>query len=194
MSHFDLLGGGTNNTNYLVRYTYATNGLVLTATDANGKTSTNFYNTNGFLISTAVPDLNPPGYATNSFEVNELGWKLSRRDALGRTTRYVTIDLNGNVLDTLDPLPRHFYKVYDPNGNLTSAVDGNGHTNLYNYDAANQKVAVTNRLGDVWNYSYTSRGKLQTMTDPLTNIVTSAYDSANRFISVTDSVGSITNI
>lgn len=195
-TNFYAYDNGGNLTNHsddlgsLVRYTYATNGLVLTATDGNGNLSRFAYDTNGFLLTQTDPATN-----TTTFTRNDVGWKLAELDALGRRTAY-TFDLNGNVVLTVDPIFREFSKTYDANGNLLTASDAKGNVTRFSYDAANQKTNLVDRTGtNLWQYTYTSRGKLALATDPQANTVTQTYDPANRLVSITDPLGgSLTNL
>ena len=182
LRHHDALGD-------LVRYTYTTNGLVETATDANGTNVIRFtYDTNGFLIARTDPALN-----TTSFEVNEVGWKLREINPLGDPTTY-SLDVNGNPVRVQDVLGRVFLRTYDANGNLLSTTDGKGQLTTYAYDAANQHTNTTDRTGTNWLTFFTSRGKVDHVVDPLGNAMTNTYDAANRLIRVTDPLGSsVTN-
>ena len=177
LSHFDALGT-------LVSYTYRTNGLVDTSTDANGRITRLDYNTNGFLISRIDTATN-----TWTYTPNEVGWKMSEANPFGEVSTY-SYNLNGNVLLAIDPLFRHFTKNYDANGNVLTESDGKSQLTTYAYDAANQRTNMVDRTGtNKWTYFYTSRGKLAVATDPQTNTVTQTYDAANRPVSITDPLG-----
>ncbi|MSU57107.1 MAG: hypothetical protein EXS35_02820 [Pedosphaera sp.] len=188
---YDAAGNLTNHSDALgsrVRYTYATNGLVLTSTDANGNTSQFAYDTNGFLVARTDP-------ATNmwQFTVNDVGWKTREINPFNDPTSFA-YDLNGNVVQTIDPLNRAFNRQYDPNGNLTAQSDGKGQLTRHAYDAANQRIATTNRIGTNWLFTFTSRGKPERTIAPLVGATTNFYDAANRLIAVSDPLGnSITN-
>jgi len=134
LRHFDTLGT-------LVSYTYRTNGLVESSTEANGNTSRFAYDTNGFLIAQTDPAAN-----TTSFGLNEVGWKLAQTNALGQMTDFA-YDLNGNFVRTVDAIQRVFTKTYDANGNLLSASDAKGQFTTNAYDAANQKISTADRTG-----------------------------------------------
>src|SRR5258707_364598 len=104
-----------------------------------------------------------------SYSVNEVGWKLIEENALGDET-FFSFDLNGNVVQTEDPLSRIFLRTYDGNGNLTSSYDAKGKFTTNTYDAANQKIGTTDRSGtNTATFTYTSRGKLDRAVDPLGN-------------------------
>ena len=177
LRHYDDLGT-------LVSYTYASNGLVLTSTDANTNITRFAYDTNGFLITRTDPAMN-----TTLLQYNEVGWKLAARDALYNWTDY-DYDLNGNVVRVTDPLFRRFYKTFDGNGNLLAASDGKGRFTTNVFDVANQKIATVDRTGtNVTRFAYTSRGKLERTTNALGHVTTFFYDAANRLTNVTDALG-----
>ena len=168
----------------LTRYTYSTNGLVLTSTDGNGNISRFGYDTSGFLITQTDSATN-----TTTFTRNDINWKLAEVDALGRRTAY-SYDLNGNVVLTVDPIFREFTKTYDANGNLLTASDAKNNLTRFGYDASNQKTNMVDRTGtNVWQYTYTSRGKPERAINPLGFTTTNFYDSANRLERVSDPLG-----
>lgn len=178
---YDAAGNLTNHSDALgslVRYTYMTNGLVLTSTDANGSLSQFAYDTNGFLIART-----DPANHTWHYTVNDVGWKLTEINPLNDTT-YFTYDLNGNPVQVTDPLNRAFTRQWDANGNLLAQSDGKGQFTRHAYDAANQRIATTNRAGHVWQYTFTPRGKLERTTDPLGHSTTNFYDAANRLVRI----------
>ena len=183
LRHHDSLGT-------LVTYTYRTNGLVETSTDANGRLTRLAYDTNGFLLARTDAATNTTAYA-----VNEVGWKLAETNALRQVTTFA-YDLNGNVVRTVDPLQRTSTKTYDANGNLLTASDAKNQFTTYAYDAANQKTNMVDRTGtNTWAYVYTQRGELERATDPLGNTVTNFYDDANRLFRVDAPLNnSVTNV
>jgi YD repeat-containing protein len=181
LTHYDDLGT-------LVSYTYRTNGLVETSTDANGHVSRFTYDTNGFLVARTDAATN-----NTSFAVNDVGWKLAETNALGQVTTFA-FDLNGNVVRTVDPLQRVFTRTFNPNGNLIAASDAKAQLTWYAYDTVNQRTQMVDRASNAWTYTYTTRGKPERATDPLGFSVTNFYDSANRLVRVSDPLGnSVTN-
>ena len=118
----------------LVSYRYETNGLVLASTNANGWVTRYGYNSNGFLISRTEPFTNAASTVTHLLGVNDVGWKVAETNALLQRTTYA-FDLNGNVVETVDPLNRSFIRTHDPNGNLLTASDGKGRFTRHGYDA-----------------------------------------------------------
>jgi len=180
LRHFDDFGT-------LVSYTYASNGLVLTSTDANTNTARFAYDTNGFLISRTDPATN-----TTTFAYNDVGWKISELDPLYNWTDY-DHDLNGNVVEMTDPLFRRFYKMFDGRGNLLATSDAKERFTTNFFDAANQKVATTDRTGtNTTRFAYTSRGKLERVTNALGHVTRYFYDAANRLTNATDALGNST--
>lgn len=78
---------------------------MLTATDANGHTTINAYDTNGFVIAQTDAATN-----TTQFQPNELGWNLRTINALNRVKTQA--EPNGTVR-TLE---------YDRGGRLTNVT------------------------------------------------------------------------
>ena len=176
LRHFD--GIGT-----LVRYEYATNGLVLRSVDANGNTNQFAYDTNGFLIRRT----DAAGFATR-MAYNEVGWKTAETNALNEMMTYA-FDLNGNVVRAVDAMNRVFRKTYDGSGNLLAASDGKGRFATNFYDAASQRIATVDRTGtNSTRFAYTSRGKLDRATNALGHVTRLFYDAANRLTNATDAL------
>ena len=191
LRHHDGLGALAT----LVSYRYETNGLVLASTNANGWVTRYGYNSNGFLISRTEPFTNAASTVTHLLGVNDVGWKVAETNALLRRTTYA-FDLNGNVIETVDPLPRRFFQTYDPNGNLLAASDGKGQFTRHAYDAANQRTNTVDRTGtNGVAFFYNRRGQLERTIDPLLNTTTNYYDDANRLERVSNQLGqTVTNV
>ncbi len=181
-NHYDELGT-------LVTYTYSTNGLVLTSTDANNRTNRFTYDTNGFVVM----KVDAAGF-TNRIANNEVGWKLAETNALNQVSS-VAYDLNGKVVRAVDPLGRVFTKTYDANGNVLTESDAKGQITRHLYDLADQKTNVVDRAGFTNSFTYSSRGKLESLIDAFGNTTTNFYDNANRLVSVRDALANtVTNV
>ena len=168
--------------------TYTTNGLALTATDANGHTTANTYDVNTWFV---IAQTDAAGFTTQ-FTPNELGWKLAAVNPLGETTTY-SYDINGKVVLTVDALSRAYAATYDPNGNLLTQTDAKGQLTSYAYDGLNRKTNKVDRAGAVTQYTYTPRGKVATRINPLNQTTTFRYDAANRLTSTVDAAGNVTS-
>ena len=176
-NYYDLDAGGNllrayDNLGLLSTNTYATNGLRLTATDANGNTTRFTYDTNGFPIAVTDAASN-----TTASAVNELGWVLSQTNALGRVTT-MDYNLNGKVVRTVDPLGRITQQVWDGNDNVLFATDAKGATNFFFYDAENQLTQRVDRAGFTNLLRYTYSGQVAVTTDALGISSTNFYDAA----------------
>ena len=179
LAQYDSLG-------FVVTNTYSTNGLLLTSTDARGKTTRYTYNQDWFLASITDPATN-----TATFGVNDLGWKLAQTNALGKATTFA-YDLNGNVVRTVDPLFRVLTRSLDGNGNVLAESDAFGRQTTYAYDAANQRTNMVDRTAtNIWTYTYTRRGSLERTINPLGISTTNSYSAANRLIQVSAPLGSV---
>jgi RHS repeat-associated protein len=176
LRHWDDLG-------MLASYTYASNGLVLTLTDANGNVAVNTYNAEGFLIAATDAASN-----TTHMGVTELGWVTAVTNALGEvtTTRY---DVNGNPVEVLDPISRVVQREYNANGWLVRSSDAKGQWSTQFYDVAGQTTQTVDRLGSKTATTYTPIGKPRTVTDPLGRVTTNLYDVAGRLTDVVDPLG-----
>lgn len=173
LAHHDALGLMATNV-------YATNGLLLSATDGRSHSKVFTYDTNGFLISSR----DQTGTNTTRFTYNNLGWKLTETNALNHGAVY-GYDLNGNVVLTRDQLNRTFRSTYDPNNNLLTTVDALGGVTSSTYDVANQRISTTDRTGtNTTSFTYTPRAKLKRTTNPLNQTVENRYDAGNRLIEI----------
>ncbi len=69
---------------------------------------------------------------------------------------------------------------YDPDGNLTTVTDANGHRRPSAYNADDEMTKKTNPLGKAAAYTYDPDGNLSSVTDADGNTNTFAYDDLNR--------------
>jgi RHS repeat-associated protein len=158
--------------------TFTGYGKVTSTKSVAGLTTTNIYNTGGFLVQTIDLEIgrtNSFGYITNGLIgmfTNELGLNVAASwDNLLRLTgvqfpdgtyvsnRYDRLDLGG----TLDRL-----------GNWTS----------YGHDGARHLTSITNANFAVTSLGWCGCGSLTEITDPLTNITSLYYDNQGNLTSV----------
>jgi RHS repeat-associated protein len=195
------------NTTTPSTYTYDTNHLYLSGTDArsNPLPVTTYY---------SATDTDPNGLPLN-------GRLQSVSDALGETTSYAynlatnttTItyppDAGGNVstatlvydaygmlLSSTDPLNNTTTNVYDINHNLISVTDPLGHTTTYTYDQNGNKTSVTypataTSKNTTSSTLYNQYREPTSTTDELGNVRTFNYDANYNPQSVTDSAGTL---
>ncbi len=176
-------------------YTYNTQHLPLTYTDAAGQTTRYAYNAAGQV--TSVTDA--LGHVT-SFAYNPLGYLTSITNANGKTAASFTYDTYGRVAtrtdsegwtvayayDALDRLTQETY----PDGttrvytyvylDLYSVKDRQNRTTTYTHDAVRNLTSVTDPLGQVTKFGYYENGTLKTLTDPNGNVTTWSIDVQSR--------------
>ncbi len=78
---------------------------------------------------------------------------------------------------------------FNARGQQTSAVDRNGNTTSYSYDASDRLIAVTDPAGLVTTLNYAG-AKIQRITDPSGRQTQCQYDSSGNLIQITNPDGS----
>jgi RHS repeat-associated protein len=160
------------NAGTLAAITYSGNNKITSATTAAGLTTTNIYNTGGFLtqkIDLQIGRTNSFGYTTDGLIgafTNELGLNVSATwDNLLRLTSVQFPDgtLVSNLYNKLD---------------LGGKRDRLGNWTYYGYDGARHLIAVTNANNAVWLLTWCGCGVLTDIKDPLNHTNTLNYDNA----------------
>jgi RHS repeat-associated protein len=93
-----------------------------------------------------------------------------------------------SVMQTAAPNPSHNTTAYgfDPNGNLTSWTDVNGHTTQNGFDLANElNSEILPAGGPTQTHTYDSAGNLTSLLDFNGKTTSYTYDSLNRLLTVT---------
>lgn len=176
----------------LAEHTYDSRGLVISSKDANRNETRFGYDANGFLNSRTIAHGSPQA-ATWNFVRSELGWPLQEVNPLAQPTQ-IAYNLYGQVVRTEDAIGRIFTKTYDANGNVTEESDGNTLLTNYQYNNADERIKVTDRLNNVWDYAFNAFGELTTTTSPSVfsdgvtqrDTLTNAYDANGRLVKITD--------
>ena len=137
-----------------VSYTYLGQAEV-TATDAAGDQTTEFFNDLGF----AARVISPLG-GTSTFSYDNNGKVVSYTDSAGDTYQY-TYDDNGNLTQTVNPLGQTVQMTYGTLGNLTSITDADNNTTSYSYDSAGNLLSITYPDGTSQSFTYDPLGNLQ---------------------------------
>ncbi len=236
----DALGGVTQsaydaNNNVLSRtdqdghttsYTYDVQNRPIGTTDALGNVSTTTYDPVGNMIT--ATDAN--GHAT-AYSYDVLNRRISVTDPLGNVTTYdyantggppccgatagsdlvtgsvdgdgkityynydelnrliQTVQKSGSSTTNITPSDAVTTYQYDANNNRIAVTDPNTNTTTYTYDAINRQIGMTNAAGDVSTTAYDAVGNVIQTVDPRGNVTTTIYDADNRRIQMTDSVG-----
>ena len=189
LTNADGSGCSTCTTRGVIQNAFDGNGNMLTSTDELGNTTTQTYDVNNNVLSTAKP-LNSSTAATNSYTYNSFGEVLTATDPLGNVTTN-TYDANGNLLTVTSPAPAsgvaasvtHF--AYNSLGELTQITDPLGHVSTMTYTAAGLIATITDAQSNVTTYAYDAHGNRTSVTDALGNVTTFAYDAGDRLITIT---------
>jgi len=179
----------------IARFTYNSQRLPVTYTDAAGQTTTYSYNSAGQLSQVTNP-LNE----TTEYVYDGLGYLTRVINSNGKTAASFTYDASGRVATHTDSEGYTVSFAYDaadrltietyPDGtarqytwnrlDLSSVKDRQGRTTQYNYDAVRNLIAVTDPLGRKTKFGYYENGKLKTLTDPNGNVTTWNIDVQDR--------------
>jgi YD repeat-containing protein len=155
-------------------------------------------------------------YSTGNLRNNPLGtgWSLAGLERIRTATGGVVLDLGaGRSLwfataggnNYVTPAGDFSTLVHNANGSFvrtlpdgttlnfngfgyeTSAVDRNGNTIAYSYDANNNLTAITDPYGGVSQLAYNSQGYVSSITDPAGRVTQLGYDTAGTHLtSITD--------
>jgi len=189
--YYDMWPGTPSATNYnygtLLEWASPGYSKVSSVTSVAGLTTTNVYNTNGFLVQTVdlqIGRTNSVGYGNNGVPVtftNELGLNLGIKwDALLRETSIQFPDGTyiSNNYDKLD---------------LSGVRDRLGNWTTYGHDADRHVVAATNANNAVTYYDWCVCGALSSVVDALTNTTSYFYDNQGNLTNISFADGSAVN-
>lgn len=181
------LNPGDGNYGNIADTTFSGLGEIASKTTIGGLTTTNIYNSNGFLARTIdlqIGRTNSFGYTTDGLMgtfTNELGLSaVNTWDNLLRLTsvQYPDGTYVSNSYSRLD---------------LTSHRDRLGNVTSYGYDGARRLIAVTNASTAVWQFERCTCGALTGIIDPQTNTTSFNYDNQTRLTNVAYPDGSALN-
>lgn len=165
----DQVSSSTDPAGHTTAYTYDPDGRTASVTDPNGHTTSYTYTPDGNQAS--VTD---PTGAVTSYGWDPAGQQTSMTDPLGHQTRY-GYDPAGQLIKVTEgykpgAAPGPDVNVvstygYNPDGNLTSTTDPNGHTTRYTIDPAGQTIKEVNPIGNTTTWAYTAAGRLASTTN-----------------------------
>ena len=146
---------GTSQTGNANPIVYAYLGEAeLTSTDANGATTTIWFNEAG--SPSRVQDA-LGGISTYLYDINS---NLSQyTDAAGDTYQY-TYDQNGNLTSSTNPLGQTLSLAYGAFGNLNQFTDAGGSSTSYSYDANGNLLWIAYPDGTQQSFTYDPLGNL----------------------------------
>ncbi|WP_422360213.1 FG-GAP-like repeat-containing protein [Reichenbachiella sp.] len=192
---FDQLVTSTNHEGKALTYAYYSSGLLHTATDSKGNTTTLEYDLLGNKTKVIDPDLGVITY--DSYDA--FGQLLKQTDAEGAVTEFTYDNLGRPLTRTITKagVVESTNWVYDTQwkGALTSVVQSNGITKSYVYDSNGQVIEETEQIeGQAYStyYSYLSDGKLDVLTYPSGFEVKHIYNAQGFLSSVKDPSGPTT--
>jgi YD repeat-containing protein len=165
---------------------YDAAGNAITQTDALGRVTRTWYDSVNRPISVTV------NYSP-TLPQND-------RDEYNIVTRYAYDEVGNTFLvtDTLGHVTRNFYdavgRLVSTTVNYSPTLDAN-HLNQYNlttryeYDAAGNRVAVTDPLTGTTRYEYDALNRVITTTDALSGTTTTVYDAIGNRVKTIDALG-----
>ena len=141
--------------------------------DALGNT-TSFAYTDGILTSATDPLGN-----TSSFFPDDAGRIVESIDPLGNSTAYGYDGLD-DVTQIVNALGGVTAFAYDGDRNLTGVTDAKGNQTAYTYDSMDRPASRTDPLGAAESYTYDGDGNLTGWTDRRGKVTVYQYDALNR--------------
>jgi RHS repeat-associated protein len=177
------LGQSSIDGSEAVTFGYGVGGTV-TATDANGGTTTFDFDSAGHLARVVDPLQN-----STLFTYDGSGNLTRTTDAAGHVYSFVS-DARGNVTQSTDPLDHITRFVYGPLETVTSFTDAKGNTTKYQYDQNGDPTSTLYADGAIETAAFNPLGELLHTTDALNNTTTYTYNAAGQVLSATHADGS----
>ncbi len=170
----------TNSTEYVfTQYNYDSSGNLTSFTDANGNTTSYFYDSFFGMTRTTYPDS-----TTEEYTYDAVGNLLQKKDANGTTQ--LTYNAIYQLIEAVYPDQTSVSFAYDAGGNRILMTDPEG-TTSYSYDSRNRCTSITRTIeGEVYtvNRVYDAASRLVSLTYPDQSTVSYEYDPLNRVTSV----------
>jgi len=189
--------------------TYDANGNLLTSTGPVGNTTTYHYddpNHPGDVTSITDPDGHVTTFTYDSFG-NKASSTISPLAGVADTTRSV-YDADNELVCQVSAIEttagvncpaaggnrvaKTTTTTFDPDGEVLTVTDPNGHTTTYGYDSNGNRTAITDPAGHTTTYTYDLLNRLTGTTSPDGATSTTAYDAAGNVASTTDGNGHTT--
>ena len=183
------------------RFTYDTNGNVITFADRANNVTRFVYNAQSQLLNVTNP---LGGVLTFTYDAqgrritsrdSETGISIVAYDQFSRptnivnpdgTSRRLTWDFDDRLMSATDERGHTTRFVYDANGRLTQVIDAAGNTNSSSYDAANRLVRSIDRLGNRRGFAFNARGEITNVTNENNFVWTFIHDARRRLTTVRD--------
>ncbi len=170
------------------------NGLPVSITDWNGKTTSFEYDGKGNVTrvagtTTGYDDngnqvVNSTAYASYTYDAESNLTGVT--DALGKTGTFF-YDTKGNLVRSVSPMDKEKIYTWDSRGLLTGFRDEKSRTSSFTYDSFGNLKNVTNSAGKTTALAYDAFGfSMVSMTDPLGRITQLSYDNNGRITKITN--------
>jgi RHS repeat-associated protein len=169
------------------QFTYNSQHLPLTYTDAAGQTTSYAYNAAGQLVQ-----MTDPLGATTTYQYDGLGYLVAIVNANGAVQASFTYDAFGRVATYTDSESWTVAYTYDAMDRLTGETYLDGTSRTYSWDKLDL-LAVTDRQGRTTSYSYDAVRNLVAVADPLGNTARLGYYENQKLKSLTDPNGNATS-
>jgi RHS repeat-associated protein len=196
----------TNAVGYVTSLTYDGTNRVTSVHSPAGLTTTNTYNSTGFLAKTIDVEIG----RTNSLTYinglvytwqNERGLTITNTwDKLQRLTSQA--DQEGYIANvytrldktaTRDKLGNWTYLGYDPLQHLVAVTNANGEVTLASYCSCGAMDWMRDPLGNYTHYYYDLAGRLTSVQYPDGYTINNTYNALDQLTSTADSLGYVTN-
>ena len=193
----------------LVAYTYTTTRRPQTVTDANGRTLTWTWYTNGLpetMNDSATDDTYTFTYDSNwypsSVKINDVTIRNTSYDTMGRLLQVMDSAglLSSYDYDDLNRVKREFkgnadgtegsffsrvweccYVSETSSGRTTGGVDKVLERTIFKHDHRGLTISSTDTAGNVTGFGYDAAGRMTSLTDANNNATTWQYDEFGRF-------------
>lgn len=139
------------------------------------------YDLLGRVISTT--EVTGAGNATRTMDYN--GLVTVSTDPLGVSTTEVR-NVAGQIVTVTDGIGGTLTKAYDPQGNLVRTTDSMGNVTSIRYDSRGRRKELYEPNMGVWLYAYNAFGEMIRQTDAKAQVTTMTYDVLGRMLTKTE--------
>jgi len=189
-------------------FTYNSDGLIDSRTDAQGNTSHYEYHPQLHKLTrktdalgrvwvyewcargNLVAETDPAGNRT-SYRYDSHNNRTSRTDSIGRVTRYIYNITGDHLVQTVDALGGISSFSYDIRGNLVSSIDQLGRSTTFEHDALDRLTKTVYPDGRFVQIEYDDAGNVAVRRDQSGRETRHTYDSMGRLLTTIRPDGSV---